>query len=80
MVEVIVIGTEPPCIRCSLVVQRVNEEAEGVGYRSEGPENGLLRSSEAQALARHGRRELGTAKDVAREGTVEVDWDWVAGL
>jgi len=28
MVEVVVIGTEPPCIRCSLLVQRVNQEAE----------------------------------------------------
>ena len=38
------------------------------------------RSSEAQALARQRQRGLGTAKDVAREGTVEVDWNRVAAL
>ena len=79
MVEVIVIGTEPPCLRCSLLVQRVNQEAEGAGIEVQVRKMDC-RSSEAQALARQRQRGLGTAKDVAREGTVEVDWNRVAGL
>ena len=79
MVEVVVIGTEPPCIRCSLLVQRVNQEAEGAGIEVQVRKMDC-RSSEAQALARQWERGLGTAKDVAREGTVEVDWSRVAGL
>jgi hypothetical protein len=79
MVEVTVIGVEPPCVRCSLVVQRVYEQAgqAGIEVRVQKLD---CRSPEAQALARQGDREVGTAKDVARQGAVPVDWGQVGEL
>ena len=79
MVEVAVIGTDPPCLRCNLLVQRVYEVAD---------ENRLLvnirrlpfQSAEAKILAEEFQKKMGSAKDVARHGSVEVDWGRVAGL
>jgi protein-disulfide isomerase len=79
MIEVVVIGTDPPCLRCNLLVQRVYEAAD---------ENRLLvnirrlpfQASEAQALAEEFQKKMGSARDVARQGSVEVDWGRVAGL
>jgi protein-disulfide isomerase len=79
MVEVLVIGTDPPCLRCNILVQRVYEVAD---------ENRILvnirrvpfQSQEAQNLAEEFQRMLGSAKDVARRGSVAVDWGRVAGL
>ncbi len=53
MVEVTVIGVEPPCVRCSLVVQRVYEQArlDGIEVRVQKLD---CRSPEAQALAIEG--------------------------
>lgn len=73
MVDVTVIGVEPPCVRCSLVVQRVYEEARQAGIEVRVQKLDC-RSPEAQALARQGDREVGTAKDVARQGAIPVDW------
>ena len=77
MVEVVVIGTDPPCLRCNLLVQRVYAVAD---------ENRLLvnirrlpfQSAEAQVLAEEFQKKMGSAKDVARQGSVEVDWGRVA--
>ena len=79
MVEVVVIGTDPPCLRCNLLVQRVYEVAD---------ENRLLvnirrlpfQSAEARVLAEEFQKRMGSAKDVARQGSVEVDWGRVARL
>ena len=79
MVEVVVIGTDPPCLRCNLLVQRVYEVAD---------ENRLLvnirrlpfQSAEARVLAEEFQKKMGSAKDVARQGSVEVDWGRVARL
>ena len=79
MVEVVVIGTDPPCLRCNMLVQRIQETAD----ENRIPVN-IRRlpfpSAEAQALARALEKELGSAKDVARRGPVEVDWGRVASL
>ena len=79
MVEVIVIGTDPPCLRCHMLVQRIQETAEEnrvpVNIRKLS-----FQTAEAQALARTLEKELGSAKDVARRGAVEVDWGRVASL
>jgi hypothetical protein len=79
MVEVTVIGTEPPCVRCSLVVQRVYEQAQEAGIDVKVRKMDC-RSPEAQALANDGQREVGTAKDVARQGSIAVDWEQVGEL
>jgi protein-disulfide isomerase len=79
MIEVLVIGTDPPCLRCNMLVQRVYEVAD---------ENRILvnvrkvpfQSTEAQDLAEEFQRTMGSVKDVARRGTIEVDWSRVAGL
>ena len=79
MVEVVVIGTDPPCLRCNLLVQRVYEVAD---------ENRLLvnirrlpfQSAEARVLAEVFQKKMGSAKDVASQGSVEVDWGRVARL
>ena len=79
MAEVVVIGTDPPCLRCNMLVQRVYEVAD---------ENRILvnvrrltfHSPEAQDLAQKLEKEMGSAKDVARRGPVEVDWGRVASL
>jgi protein-disulfide isomerase len=79
MVEVIVIGSEPPCIRCSRLVQLVNEASEEIGLPVRVKSMGF-QSPEAQGLAANWQRELGTARDVARKGAADVDWGLVAGL
>jgi len=79
MVEVIVIGTEPPCIRCSRVVQLVNEASEEIGL-SVRVKSLAFQSPEAQGLAADWQRELGTARDVARKGAADVDWGLVTAL
>jgi protein-disulfide isomerase len=79
MIEVIVIGTDPPCLRCNMLVQRVYEVAD---------EHRILvqvrrlpfHSLEAQALAEGWEREFATARDVARRGSVDVDWGRVTAL
>jgi protein-disulfide isomerase len=79
MVEVVVIGSDPPCIRCSRVVQLVNEGAEEIGL-SVRVKSLSFQSPEAQGLATGWQRELGTARDVARKGSADVDWGLVASL
>lgn len=79
MVEVIVIGTEPPCVRCSLVAQRVHEQAQEAGIDVEVRKVDC-RSPEAQVLAEQCGRGVGTGKDVASKGSIAVDWDQVYNL
>lgn len=72
--EIIIIGTNPPCPRCDLVSLRVEETVE---------ENALgslveithLAYSEAEAIKIGEKlgRKLGTAKHVAAEGGLEFD-------
>ena len=79
MVEVVVIGTEPPCIRCRRVEQLVHEASEEIGL-SVRVKSLAFQSPEAQGLAAEWQRELGTARDVARKGAADVDWGLVAAL
>ncbi len=79
MIEVVVIGTDPPCLRCNMLVERLYEAAD---------ENKILvnirrltfHSPEARSLADEFQREFASVKDVARSGSVDVDWGWVAEL
>lgn len=79
MVEVTVIGVEPPCVRCSLMVQRVYEQARQAGIEVRVQKLDC-RSPEARALAEQGQREVGTAKDVARQSSIPVDWGQVGEM
>jgi hypothetical protein len=79
MVEVIVIGTDPPCVRCSLAAQRVHEQAREAGIEVQVRKLDC-RSPEAQVLAEQFGRGVGTGKDVASKGSIAVDWDQVYKL
>jgi len=74
-IDVLVIGTEPPCPRCDLMSRLVAETAGSLT-------NVRLRhcsfdSLEATELGRRMQRKIGTAKHVAKATGIKVDWDSV---
>ena len=77
-IDVLVIGTEPPCPRCDLLAVLV-ERAAPPGCQIK-VRHCAFDAPEAQALGLKVRRKIGTAKHVAKEAGIPVDWDAVYGL
>jgi len=77
-IDVLVIGTEPPCPRCDLL---------GILVKECAPANVELNLShcafdaeEATALGKRLGRKIGTAKHVSKDADIPMDWDAVYGL
>jgi protein-disulfide isomerase len=70
---VLVIGTDPPCVRCTLVAKWAEEAAADLGMKAQVKHLGV-QDPVAKSLALAWDREIGTAKDVARKASVAVDW------
>lgn len=77
--DVLVIGTEPPCPRCDLLAMRVEKVAAELGTPIT-VRHCSYESPEAAAVARGANKRVGTAKEVAREAGVLINWDAVYGL
>jgi hypothetical protein len=78
-VDVVVIGTEPPCPRCDLLTRFVKETA----AECSGPvrvRHCAFDAPDAVVLAQRLGRAVGTAKDVAKAANIKMDWDAVFGL
>jgi hypothetical protein len=73
-IEVLVIGTDPPCPRCDLTAVRAHKAAEGLGL-SVGITHCAFSSDEAGAVGRAAGRWLGTPGDVAKAAGITMDWD-----
>jgi len=78
-IDVLVIGTEPPCPRCDLLSRFVEEIAaeRSVAVRVRHCTFG---APDAVVLGQRLGREVGTAKDVAKAGDITMDWGAVSGL
>ena len=73
--NVIVIGTDPPCPRCDLVFRLVEAAAAaGLGIHVE---HCAFDSSLARQIGARLGRKVGTAKHVARDVGIAMDWDAV---
>ncbi len=77
--EIWVIGTEPPCPRCGRLTQMVHEivAQTGVDVRVR---HLAYTDSQAAAFAASLGLSPGTAKDVAKKVTVDVNWEKVYSL
>jgi len=78
-IDVVVIGTEPPCPRCDLLNRFVEEIAaeRSVAVRVR---HCAFEAPDAVVIGQKLGRKVGTAKDVAKAGDIKVDWDAVFGL
>ena len=78
-IDVLIIGTNPPCPRCDLLTLRVHEAAEALEQPIE-MRHVFFDSAEAAAVGQAANRRVGTPKHVSAETGIQVDWDQVAGL
>jgi hypothetical protein len=78
-IDVLVIGTDPPCPRCDLLTLRVHEVAEAL-ERPVAVRHCFFFSPEAAAVGQALNRRVGTPKHVSAESGVTVDWDSVDRL
>jgi Thioredoxin domain len=78
-IDVLVIGTDPPCPRCDLLTLRVHEAAEAL-ERPIAIRHCFFYSDEAAALGQAANRRVGTPKHVSAEADITVDWDHVDEL
>ncbi len=77
-IDVMVIGTEPPCPRCDLLGRLVGEAAGSdirVTWR-----HCAFDSNEAKSFGLESGFKTGTAKHVAEEAGIPMDWDAVYGI
>jgi hypothetical protein len=74
-IDVLVIGTEPPCPRCDLVTQLITESANSIGHIKF--RHCTFDSAEAQEFGRKKKYKIGTAKHVSEAGDIDIDWDAV---
>lgn len=77
--EILIIGTEPPCPRCDYLTRMVNDIVSTLGV----PATVRHISYEDEEARRFGASLgliPGTAKDVARKTTVDVDWGQIHAL
>jgi hypothetical protein len=72
--EIIIIGTEPPCPRCWETYERVKKAAEGVVPKP-GVRKIVYSSDEARRLGR-----VGTGHEIAEWAGIETDWEKVHKL
>ena len=78
-VDVLIIGTNPPCPRCDLLTLRVHEAAEALEQPIE-TSHVFFDSVEATAVGQAANRRVGTPKRVSAETGIPVDWDQVDRL
>jgi hypothetical protein len=76
---VLVIGTDPPCPRCDLLILRAHEAAEGLEQTIE-IRHAFFDSDEAAAIGQAANRRVGTPKHVSAASGIPVDWDQVDRL
>jgi small redox-active disulfide protein 2 len=77
--EIWIIGTEPPCPRCDYLKRMVQDVVNDLGLQV--PVRHLsYTGEEARRFAAASGLEPGTAKDVARKASVDIDWKKVYGL
>ena len=74
MIEVVVIGTEPPCPRCDLVALRAEEAAEGLSHSVAITHVAFSRMRRSRSARRRAAR-LGTPTNVAKAAGVAMEWD-----
>jgi hypothetical protein len=72
--EIIIIGTEPPCPRCRETYERVKKAAEGIEPKP-GIRKIVYSSDEAQRVGR-----IGTGHEIAEWAGIEIDWEEVRTL
>ena len=72
--EIIIIGTEPPCPRCRETYERVKKAAEGIEPKP-GIRKIVYSSDEAQRVGR-----IGTGHEIAEWAGIEIDWGEVRKL
>jgi hypothetical protein len=77
--NVVVIGTEPPCPRCDLLLCLVRDVA-AEAKRTIRLRHIAFDSQEAVELGLSLRRKIGTAKNVAGAAGLTIDWQAVAAL
>jgi hypothetical protein len=78
-IDILIIGTNPPCPRCDLLTFRVHEAAEALEQPIE-IRHTFFDSDEATAVGRAASRRVGTPKHVSAETGIPIDWDQVDGL
>jgi hypothetical protein len=78
-IDVLVIGTEPPCPRCDLlgliVEEMAHEQSVEVNLR-----HCAFDAADAIAVGQRLARKVGTAKEVAEAAKIQMDWEAVYGL
>ena len=77
--DVLIIGTEPPCPRCDLLVRLVRD----IAADTKQPirlRHIAFHSQEAVELGRSMNLHVGTAKHVAKAANIAVDWETVSDL
>jgi hypothetical protein len=77
--DVLIIGTNPPCPRCDLLTVRVREAAETFS-RPFRMRHAFFDSAEAAAVGQAANRRVGTPKHVSAETGIQVAWDQVDRL
>jgi hypothetical protein len=73
-IDVLVIGTDPPCPRCDLLAVRAREAAETL-ERPTTVRHVLCDSAEAAAVAQVLNRRIGTPPQVAEVAGIGTDWE-----
>jgi hypothetical protein len=73
-IDVLVIGTDPPCPRCDLLMLRTQEAADGLGRRVT-IRHCSFASDEAAAVGQAANRRLGPPPHVAEEAGLTMDWE-----
>jgi hypothetical protein len=74
--DVLVIGTEPPCPRCDLMVLLVKQVAENSSVEV-NLRHCAYDSPEAKDFGREVGRKIGTGKHVSQAAYIDMDWDSV---
>jgi hypothetical protein len=72
-VDVLVIGTDPPCPRCDLLTLRAQEATEGLTMPATF-RHVVYFSDEAVAIGRAANRTLGTPTHVAEAAGIAMEW------
>ena len=78
MIDILIIGTEPPCPRCDLLYKLIEQEAKNrlnIHLR-----HCSFDSSEANELGKKLGYKIGTAKEIAKAARINIDWNSVYEL
>jgi len=77
-IDVLVIGTDPPCPRCDLLGVRVKEAASP--HLVIELKHCAFNSPQAEEIGRRLGCKIGTAKHVAKDADIPMDWGAVYGI